>query len=63
MFEYKYVIVELSSGMLKKSPKLDYHQAINEDAKEGWRFVQIFAPAISGYGAANHYELIFERPR
>jgi len=59
MYEYKYVNVNLS-GFLKK-PKDDYHKIIDQHALEGWRLVQIFAPAISGYGSASNFELIFER--
>ncbi len=60
MFEYKFVEIELSSW--SKKPKEDYQEIIREHAKQGWRFVQIFAPATSGYGAAAYFEIIFERP-
>ncbi len=62
MYTYKFVKVELKSGWMRKKPKEDYHEIIQDHAKEGWRFVQIFAPAISGYGAAPFFELIFEKP-
>ena len=62
MYEYKFVKISLSSGFLVKKPKDDYQEIIREHAKHGWRLVQIFAPAISGYGIAKFYELIFERP-
>lgn len=44
-----------------RKPNEDYHDVIEEHARNGWRLVQIFAPAISGYGAAKFYELIFEK--
>ncbi|MFO6495629.1 MULTISPECIES: DUF4177 domain-containing protein [Bacillus] len=47
--------------MEHKKPKEDYREVIREYAREGWRFVQIFAPATSGYGIASYFELIFER--
>lgn len=59
MYEYKYITIKLSTWTRK--PKEDYHDVIEEHARSGWRLVQIFAPAISGYGAANFYELIFEK--
>jgi len=34
---------------------------VHENAAEGWRLVQIFAPGIAAFGAAKYYELIFER--
>ncbi len=61
--KYEYKFVRLGEGMMgvKKSARQQYQQVINEHASEGWRLVQIFAPAIAGYGAAKYYELIFER--
>lgn len=62
MFEYKFVEVKLSNQFLSKKPKEDYQEIIRQHAAEGWRLVQIFAPAIEGYGTAASYELIFEKP-
>lgn len=59
MYEYKFITIPLSTWSRK--PKEDYHRVIEEYAANGWRLVQIFAPAISGYGAAKEFELIFER--
>lgn len=61
MYEYKFEKIGLKSGFLTKKPKEDYHGIIEKHAREGWRLVQIFAPGISGYGTAAHYEIIFER--
>ena len=36
---------------------------MHEHARDGWRFVQIFAPGVAAFGAARYYELIFERER
>lgn len=60
MFEYKFVKVELSTWGSK--PKEDYQEIIHKHALDGWRLVQIFAPATSGYGSASYFEIIFERP-
>ncbi len=59
MYDYEFVTIELSTWTRK--PKEDYHRVIEDHARNGWRLVQVFAPAISGYGAAKFYELIFER--
>ncbi|MDC2863081.1 DUF4177 domain-containing protein [Bacillus sp. BP-3] len=61
MYEYKFVKVELKSGLMASKPKEDYQTIITEHAKEGWRFVQIFAPSTAGTGSAAYFELIFER--
>ena len=60
-YEYKFVRLGEGWGGVKKSAKEEYQQVIREHAHEGWRLVQIFAPAIAGYGAAKYYEIIFER--
>ena len=62
MFEYKFVKVELKQHILESKSKEDYQAIITNYAKEGWRFVQIFAPSTKGYGAAAYFELIFEKP-
>ena len=61
-YKYKFVRVELNRGFWTKGPKQDYREIVERLATEGWRFVQIFAPAISGYGKATYFELTFERP-
>ena len=60
MYEYKFIKIELSNWNSK--PKEGYHDIIQQYARKGWRFVQIFAPATRGYGSASYFELIFERP-
>ena len=46
---------------VRKAGKERYKEAIDEQAKEGWRLVQVFAPGTGAYGAAKYYELILER--
>jgi hypothetical protein len=62
MYEYKFVRVDLE-GTFTRKPKADHHRLIEEYAKEGWRLVQIFSPAVSarGGGIPDYFELIFER--
>ena len=60
LYEYKFIRIDLSWGIFKE-PKEDYHDVIREQGKDGWRLVQVFAPATSGYGKATFYELIFEK--
>lgn len=59
MKEYEFVRVELST--MRRRPKEDYQQIIRDYAQRGWKFIQIFAPSIDGYGAAAYFEMIFER--
>jgi len=62
VYEYKFVRVDLG-GVFTRKPKADHHRLVEEYAKEGWRLVQIFSPAVSatGGGIPNYFELIFEK--
>ena len=64
---YEYKFIRLGEGLLyvSKEAKLTYQATIEEHAKDGWRLVQIFAPAIggAGSGSAKYYEIILERPK
>ena len=61
--KYEYKFVRLGEGMLgvKKSARITYQDEIDKHSRDGWRLVQIFSPAIAGYGSAKYYELILER--
>jgi hypothetical protein len=62
LYEYKFVRVDLQ-GIFTRKPKADHQRLVEEYAKEGWRLVQIFSPAVSarGGGIPDYFELIFER--
>ena len=62
VYEYKFVRVDLG-GVFTRKPKADHHRLVEEYAKEGWRLVQIFSPAVSatGGGIPDYFELIFEK--
>jgi hypothetical protein len=59
MKEYKTIRIDLT--VWGRKPVRDYLEVANEEAKKGWKLIQVFAPAIAGYGAAKYFELIFER--
>jgi hypothetical protein len=61
---YEYKFVRLGEGWLgvRREAKERYQDVIQEEARRGWRLVQIFAPGTGGYGASKYFELIFERP-
>ena len=64
MYEYKFVRVDLEGFLIAaRRPKVDHHRIIEEHAREGWRLVQIFAPAVSvvSGGTPDYFEIIFER--
>lgn len=60
-FEHKFYRIGLAP--FSRKPKEDYQEVVARMAKDGWRLVQIFAPPVSGYGAARFFELIFQRKR
>ena len=61
MYKYEFVRIELKSGFMSRTPKENYQEIIKNYAKKGWKFKQVFAPAIKGYGAPSYFELIFEK--
>ena len=61
MFKYEFVKIAMKSGFMKSRPASDHRKIIESYAKNGWRFKQIFTPAMSGYGSASYFELIFEK--
>jgi len=63
MYEYKFIRIDLKTGFSKMKPSEDYHEVIREQAEEGWRFVQAFAPTLSFHPNPTYIEMIFERPR
>ena len=61
--KYGYKFVRLGEGTLgvKRTAKEHYQETIHQQAREGWRLVQIFSPSTGIYGASQFFELIFER--
>ncbi len=62
-YKYEFIKVKLKSGFWTNKPKEDYHSIIQKHADDGWRLVQIFAPATSGYGSSSFFEIVFEKPK
>ncbi|HWD47219.1 MAG TPA: DUF4177 domain-containing protein [Actinomycetota bacterium] len=66
-FEYKFVRLGESAGSaffgVHDKARNAYEDVVREQARDGWRLMQIFAPGVAAFGAAKYYELIFERER
>ena len=60
-YEYKFIRLGVDWLMVRGGGREHYQEQIQQQAQEGWRLVQVFAPGIGGYGAAKYYELILER--
>ncbi|TXK76118.1 DUF4177 domain-containing protein [Paenibacillus sp. N3.4] len=58
MYEYKYV--ETSLGGFFSSAT--HRETIDENARAGWRLVQVLPTNYNGHGKPTAYEIIFERP-
>ena len=46
---------------MKRKATQTYQDEVARHAREGWRLVQIFAPAMGVQGYAKFFELILER--
>jgi uncharacterized protein DUF4177 len=66
-YAYKFVRVGEYRGSalfgVRDSEREAYQGVVHEQARQGWRLVQIFAPGTAAFGASRYYELIFERAR
>ena len=65
-YEYRFVTVKLITGVLGGvSSKIEegYRKDIIENANDGWRFVQAFAPSVAKVGSSLYADLIFEREK
>ncbi|MNN86860.1 hypothetical protein D3C81_2043300 [compost metagenome] len=60
VYQYKFIKIDLE-GFIQSKPEEDYKEIINEQAREGWKLLQIFAPNTYGFGTVTYMELIFER--
>jgi len=60
-YEYKFIRFKLKGGGFTGNYSMDYQHEIVNHARDGWRFVQAFSPAVVGYGASKYVDLIFER--
>ena len=61
---YSYKIVRVGKALFetKKEARSGYAEVIEDNAAQGWRLVQVFAPGHGIYGAPRYYDLIFEMP-
>jgi hypothetical protein len=66
---YEYKFVRLGEGRSSAffgptdRARTSYRDVVEENAQDGWRLVQLFAPGVAAFGAAKYYELIFEREK
>lgn len=60
-YEYDFVVIG-SEFVFAESKQKEYREIIEERARNGWRFIQIFAPSARSFtGGMRYFELIFER--
>ena len=66
-FEYKFIRLGEGRTSALFGPngegRKTYQAVVEDQARDGWRLVQIFAPGVAAFGAAKYYELIFEREK
>lgn len=60
-YEYKFVRLGEGLGGVKDKAVKEYQNVIEENARNGWRLVQVFAPSLAAYGTGKFIEVIFEK--
>jgi hypothetical protein len=65
MFEYKFVRIDASMGLLGGKVSADYREIVQQHATEGWRLAHVLGPGTLPIkpGTTAAFELIFERPK
>lgn len=61
MHEYKFERIELSKW--NGQPKKDYQDIIHQNANDGWKLIQIFAPSLNSDGTSAFFDIIFEKEK
>jgi len=65
MYDYKFVEVPIKKILTSKKTTTktmdDIKSTIISNAKDGWRFVQVFTQIGEGLIGPDHYEVIFEK--
>lgn len=61
MFDYKFVSIK-TRGVFSLNFENDYKDIIQENAREGWRFLQLVPVEYSSYGLPKQVEVVMERP-
>lgn len=61
--KYEYKFIRLGEGLFgaKGKAKDEYQNVVTENARHGWRLVQVFAPSFGVYGVSKYVEIILER--
>ena len=63
VYDYKFVRVGEGVRSVKRGSGTRYQEVIQEYAEEGWRLVQVFAPATGHGGRPRYFDIILERKR
>ena len=61
MFDYKFITIK-PRNTRNFSFKEDYKNLIQENAIEGWRFIQVVPTKWNSYGNISEVEIVLERP-
>lgn len=61
MYQYKYVELDVGGGILFGNNDCAHRQAIDANAKDGWRYAGYLPISYTGRGSAATVDLIFER--
>ncbi len=61
MFDYKFVSIR-TRGVFQLDFEDDYKKIIQENAYEGWRFLQVVPVKYSSNGVPKEVEVVLERP-
>ncbi len=61
MYEYKYVNLYTGGGFFLDNSDAAHRELIDEQAKDGWRFVAAIPTSFTSNGGTKSLDLVFER--
>lgn len=61
MYEYRYIEIDTGGGFWINNAEGSHREIIDQEARNGWRYVGYVPLTFSKYGGIKSMDLIFER--
>ena len=61
MYEYQYIEIETGGGFWLNNAAGSHREIIDQEARDGWRYVGFVPLTFSSHGGIKSMDLIFER--
>ena len=62
-YDYKFIRIGEDLLVVKSEAEKTYQNLVQENANNGWQFVQFFSAGLGIWGLSRYFKLIFEREK